>query len=66
MRQLIPSSREILIFAVTALVGAFAVTTLRSSAHDLGLSVVAMPVFVFAAVMGLRRNWARAGDEESM
>ena len=31
--------------------------------HDLGLAGAAIPVFIFAAVMGLRRNWRRADEK---
>lgn len=63
MRQFIPSSRELLIFALISIALAAGVSTLQSSEHDLGLSFLAMPLFVFAAVMGLRKNWARTDAE---
>ena len=60
MRQLLPSLRELVIFAAVSLALAIVVSTvLASSAHDLGFSFLAMPLFVFAAVLGLRKNWAR-------
>jgi hypothetical protein len=59
----IPSRLEIFIFALLAIFFAALVMNLRVSAHDLGLSFFAMPLFIFAAVMGLRRNWSAAEDE---
>jgi hypothetical protein len=64
MRQNFPSSRQILIFAIISITLAVVVSTLSSAQHDLGLSFLAMPLFVFAAVMGLRKNWAQMEDAE--
>ncbi|HEV2295307.1 MAG TPA: hypothetical protein VGR35_15755 [Tepidisphaeraceae bacterium] len=65
MRSLLPSGTELAIFGTiavlcTGIVGAGSIPT------DLMLPLLAMPVFVIAAVMGLRRSpqWAEpAGDE---
>jgi hypothetical protein len=66
MRQFIPAFHEILIFAGVSVVLAVSLSLVDASAHDLGLSFCAMPLFVFAAVLGLRRNWARnAADTEN-
>ena len=56
MRRLLPSRVEIAIFATlailcAALVGAFTPTT-----SDLRFAALAGPVFLVAAIMGLRRN----------
>jgi len=60
MRQFLPSTREIVIFAAVSISMAVLVSTMTSSSqHDLGLSFLAMPLFVFAAVLGLRKHWAR-------
>ena len=59
MRQFIPSWGQILLFAAIAIVLAVALSFVDSTSRDLGLSICAMPLFVFSAVLGLRRNWAR-------
>jgi riboflavin transporter FmnP len=60
MRHLIPSVREISIFAALSVGLAVLVTAFASaSSRDLGLSFSALPLFIVAAVMGLRRNWSR-------
>ena len=56
MRRLLPSLAEVAIFATlavlcAALVGAFAPTT-----YDLRFAAFAGPIFLVAAMMGLRRN----------
>jgi hypothetical protein len=63
MRQFIPSFYEVLIFAVLSIVMAVSLSFIDTSARDLGLSFCAMPLFVFSAVLGLRRNWARNAVE---
>ncbi|HEV7302237.1 MAG TPA: hypothetical protein VGN72_23060 [Tepidisphaeraceae bacterium] len=64
MRQFIPSVREIIIFAVLSITMAIVVSSFMNAAsHDLGLSFLAMPLFVFSAILGLRRNWARNAAE---
>jgi hypothetical protein len=60
----IPSRREIFVFATLAITCSIVVTSLKVSAHDLGLSFLAMPLFIFAALLGLRRNWSAAETEE--
>lgn len=64
MRQHLPSVRQIVIFAAISVVMALVVSMLSSTQHDLGLSFLAMPLFVFSAVLGLRKNWARMEDVE--
>jgi hypothetical protein len=67
MRSLLPSRTELAIFAslavlCTGIVGLEAIPT------DLMLPLLAMPVFIFSAVLGLRRSpqWAEpAADEVS-
>jgi hypothetical protein len=65
MRRLLPSRVEVAIFATlavlcTGVVGAFAPTT-----SDLRFAALACPVFLTAAMMGLRRNPAfQVGDVE--
>lgn len=65
MRTLLPGRTELAIFGALAVVctgimGAGAIP------HDLMLPLLSMPVFVFAAVMGLRRSpqWAEPGADE--
>jgi hypothetical protein len=65
MRSLLPSRTELAIFGAiavlcTGIIGA------GSIPHDLMLPLLSIPVFVVAAVMGLRRSpqWAEpAGDD---
>jgi lysylphosphatidylglycerol synthetase-like protein (DUF2156 family) len=59
MRDLIPRSTELAIFAGLAAICAAIVGTLDAQSHDIALAGIAFPIFVFAAVLGLRRNWAR-------
>lgn len=67
MRSLLPSRTELAIFASLAVLctGIVSVGTIPT---DLMLPLLAMPVFIFAAVLGLRRSpqWADpAADEGS-
>ena len=59
MRRLLPGANELAIFAGMSVICAAVVATMGASSHDLGLAFVACPVFIFAAVLGLRRNWQR-------
>ena len=54
MKRYLPGRVELAIFAAVALVCALFVSNL--TAHDAGLSVLAFPVFIFAAVMGLWKH----------
>ena len=74
MRRLLPSRVELAIFATLAVVCAGVVGTIQPGKTDLGFAFFAAPIFLFAAVMGLRRSptWqiveevvedATAGDE---
>ena len=54
MRHLLPRRKELGIFAVIAVLCAAIV--LRSGAHDLGLSLLSIPIFISAAMMGMRRH----------
>jgi hypothetical protein len=55
MRRLLPNSTEVMIFAVLALLCAVVVDR-RLAEPDLMLAGLAAPVFLMAAVMGLRRS----------
>ena len=67
MRRLFPSSVEMAIFATLALLAARFILLLHSNTHDLGLAALAGPVFLVAAVMGLRRSptWTMAATDEA-
>ncbi|HLL89787.1 MAG TPA: hypothetical protein VK324_10810 [Tepidisphaeraceae bacterium] len=65
MRSLIPSVPEVMIFVGMAVLCAAGAEHMASAGNrDAGLSVLAAPLFVFAAVMGLRRNWQREAMSE--
>jgi hypothetical protein len=54
MKRLLPSRVEVLIFAIVALVCAGVVYVYGTL--DLGLSAMSIPVFIGAAMMGMRKN----------
>jgi hypothetical protein len=56
MKRLIPGRKELALFAVLAIVLSSVVSLFQVSQHDLWLAALAMPMFVFAAVLGLRRS----------
>ena len=64
MRRLIPSAPEIMIFVgLAVLCAAIAEHMATAGNRDAGLSFMSAPLFVFAAVMGLRRNWAQDAED---
>ena len=58
MKRPLPTVAELAIFAALALACAGAAALSR--AHDVAMAVFALPIFVFAAVLGMRRSgqWA--------
>jgi hypothetical protein len=66
MRRLLPSRVELAIFAVLALIAAASVGLFQPNTHDLSMAAFAGPIFLFAAVLGLRRSpvWTAAAEEE--
>jgi hypothetical protein len=58
MNRLIPTRVELALFAILAVAGAVGVSFF--GAHEVGLAVLALPVFCIAAFMGTRRSgqWA--------
>ena len=56
MRHLLPSRVEIMIFAALAVLCTGIVSVFQVNAHDLGIAALGGPVFLVAAVMGLRRS----------
>ena len=69
MKRLLPSRTELAFFAALAIVAAGVIESLINNAgnghqRDLMLAGLALPVFVTAAVMGLRRSpqWARVEE----
>ncbi|MEA2735939.1 MAG: hypothetical protein QOE14_2390 [Humisphaera sp.] len=67
MRRLLPSRVELAIFAVLALICAALVALFQPNTHDLGFAALAGPVFLFAAVLGLRRSpvWTGGAEDEA-
>ncbi len=55
MRRLLPSKTETAIFAALAIICAVIVVS-GTGAPDVRLALLSMPVFVAAAIMGLKRN----------
>jgi hypothetical protein len=55
MKHLLPGKIELAILLGLAMISTAVVVA--SPKHDLGLAGMAVPVFIFAAIMGLRRNW---------
>ena len=65
MKSLLPSRTELAILGALAVV-CTGIMGVEAIPHDLMLPLLSMPVFVIAAVMGLRRSpqWAEpAGDK---
>jgi hypothetical protein len=58
MKHLLPGKIELAILFTLAIISTAIVAA--APKHDLGLAGAAIPLFIFAAVMGLRRNWRLA------
>jgi hypothetical protein len=54
MRRYLPGRVELFVFAVLAVLCAAIVASLPS--HDAGLSILAFPIFIFAAMLGLWKS----------
>jgi hypothetical protein len=67
MRRLLPSAVELAIFATLALLCTAFVSRMNAGSHDLGFAALAGPVFLVAAVMGLRRSpvWTMSISDEA-
>jgi hypothetical protein len=68
MRRLLPSRVELMIFAALAVFCATVVSVFKVDMHDLGFAMLGGPIFLVAAVMGLRRSpvWmAEEADEDA-
>lgn len=67
MRRLLPTGIELAIFATLALICAAVVGLLHQQKADLGFAAFAGPIFLFAAVMGLRRSptWTIVPGDDS-
>jgi hypothetical protein len=63
MRHLLPSGVEFMIFAALAVLCAGIVSVFQVNVHDLGLAALGGPIFLVAAVMGLRRSPVWQMDE---
>ena len=63
MRHLLPSGVEFMIFAALAVLCAGIVSVFQVNVHDLGLAALGGPIFLVAAVMGLRRSPVWQVDE---
>jgi len=66
MRRLLPSRVEVMIFATLAVLCSIVVAAFHPNTSDLRFAALACPVFLIAAVMGLRRSpaWTIAPGEE--
>jgi hypothetical protein len=64
MKNLLPGKNELVIFSVMALLCTAMVAI--SPKFDLGLAALSIPIFISAAVMGLRRNWRLAEIREQI
>ncbi|HMB96712.1 MAG TPA: hypothetical protein VKK61_11785 [Tepidisphaeraceae bacterium] len=62
MRRYLPGRIELLLFALLALVCASIVAHLP--ARDTGLSLLAFPIFIFAAMLGLWKSGRFRGVDE--
>lgn len=60
MKRLIPDRVEVAIFATVAILGAAIVSL--TTAQDIGLSVMSVPIFIAAALMGMRRSGQLRGQ----
>ncbi len=62
MKRLIPTGAETAIFAVLAAICAGVASLSRT--HDLAMALFALPIFVVAAWMGMRRSgqWAAIAE----
>ena len=67
MRRLLPSRTELAIFATLAVICSAFVHTFAPSTSDLRFAALAFPVFLVAAVMGLRKSptWTEVPSDEA-
>ena len=67
MRRLLPSRVELAIFAAVAIVSADFVHAFQPSTSDLRFAALACPIFLVAAVMGLRKSptWTGISTDEA-
>jgi len=56
MRRLIPSTQELAVFVVLALICATVAT--QAHAMDLAMATMAMPIFIACSILGMRRRLA--------
>ncbi len=56
MRRFVPSSSELAVFAILALLFSVIVYHIQPQTMDLGAAGLAIPLFFVAAVLGLRRS----------
>ena len=56
MKRFLPGRNETVVFAVVAIVLALVVSQFSVEQHDTGLALFTAPLFIFAAVLGLRRS----------
>lgn len=54
MKHYLPGRIELSLFAVLAVISAAIVASF--DAHDAGISLLAFPIFIFAAIMGLWKS----------
>jgi hypothetical protein len=56
MKRLLPGRKELAMFGVLAVLLSCVVSLFQVTQHDLLLAGFAAPLFIFAAVLGLRRS----------
>lgn len=63
MRRLIPSTQELAVFFVLALICAAVAT--QAHALDLAMAALAMPIFIACSILGMRRRLTLSRVEET-
>ena len=67
MRRFVPSAHELLIFGFLALLFAILVQQIQPHIADLGAAGLACPMFLVAAILGLRKSplWTMQAQAEA-
>jgi hypothetical protein len=67
MRRFVPSAHELLIFAFLAVLFSILVQQIQPHIADLGAAGLACPMFLVAAVLGLRKSplWTMQAQTEA-
>lgn len=67
MRRLLPGAKELAVFAVLAILCTLIISQVQVATHDLAFAAMAFPIFLVAAVLGLRRSpaWTMEATDEA-